>query len=118
MLPMGDERPELHCDVALTQVFAILGKRWTGPILGALLERPARFRELAKAIPGLTESMLSARLGELQESGIVERSVIEGPPLATVYALTASGRDLEPALRALARWAERHMVSSEAPVTT
>jgi DNA-binding HxlR family transcriptional regulator len=96
-------------------VFSVLGKRWSGPILGTLLERPARFGELARAIPGITESMLSARLGELQEAGLVEREVLEGPPIATVYRLTAAGRELEPALRALVEWAERHMPLSHAP---
>jgi DNA-binding HxlR family transcriptional regulator len=99
----------IECDEALTEVFSVLGKRWSGVILGALLQRPARFGELARAIDGITESMLSARLGELQAAGLIERQVIEGPPIATVYRLTAAGRALEPALLALARWAEQHL---------
>ena len=65
---MQDERPRdpVRCDQALTSVFALLGKRWTGVIIGSLLERPARFSEMAEAIPGITDTMLSARLGELQ----------------------------------------------------
>jgi DNA-binding HxlR family transcriptional regulator len=105
------EHQEIQCDEALTRVFSILGKRWSGLILGTLLQRSARFGELARAIDGITESMLSARLGELQEAGLVEREVLEGPPLATVYRLTLAGRELEPALLALARWAERHLLS-------
>jgi DNA-binding HxlR family transcriptional regulator len=50
--------------------------------------------------------MLSARLQELQEEGIVDREVLAGPPVATVYRLTERGRALEPALLELARWAE------------
>ena len=60
--------PPVQCDEALTSVFALLGKRWNGVILGSLLERPARFAELAAAIPGITEAMLSARLTELQSA--------------------------------------------------
>jgi DNA-binding HxlR family transcriptional regulator len=79
--PMGgDEGRESQCDETLTQVFSVLGKRWSGLILGTLLQRPARFGELARAIDGITESMLSARLGELQEAGLVEREVLEGGP--------------------------------------
>jgi DNA-binding HxlR family transcriptional regulator len=111
MFPMSDVH-EIECDKALTQVFSVLGKRWSGLIVGTLLQRPARFGELAKAITGITESMLSARLGELQEAGLVEREVLAGPPIATVYRLTEAGRDLEPALRALASWAERHPLPS------
>ena len=105
-----DEGQEIQCDEALTRVFSVLGKRWSGLILGTLLQRPARFGELARAIDGITDSMLSARLAELQEAGLVEREVLEGPPLATLYRLTAAGRELEPALLALARWAERHLL--------
>jgi DNA-binding HxlR family transcriptional regulator len=105
---MGEGR-ELQCDEALTRVFSVLGKRWSGLILGTLLQRPARFGELARAIDGITDSMLSARLVELQGAGLVEREVLEEPPIATLYRLTAAGRELEPALLALASWAERHL---------
>jgi DNA-binding HxlR family transcriptional regulator len=115
MFPMGDQSQEIQCDEALTEVFSVLGKRWSGLILGTLLQRPARFGELARAIAGITESMLSARLGELQDADLVEREVFEGPPIATFYRLTAAGRELRPALLALARWAERHMLPAPTP---
>lgn len=115
MFPMReDDVHEIECDEALTEVFSILGKRWSGLILGTLLQRPARFGELARAIDGITESMLSTRLDELQGAGLVEREVIEGPPLATRYRLTPAGRGLQPALLALARWAERHLLRAGA----
>jgi DNA-binding HxlR family transcriptional regulator len=118
MFPMEeDEGREIQCDEALTRVFSVLGKRWSGLILGTLLQRPARFGELGRAITGITESMLSARLGELQEAGLVAREVLEGPPIATLYRLTAAGRELEPALLALARWAERHMLPATESAT-
>ncbi len=113
MFPMDEDR-EIQCDEALTRVFSVLGKRWSGLIIGVLLQRPARFGELARAIGGITESMLSARLGELQKAGLVEREVLEGPPVATLYRLTRAGRELEPALVALAGWAERHMLPATA----
>jgi DNA-binding HxlR family transcriptional regulator len=99
----------IQCDGALTSVFAVLGKRWTGVVIGVLLERPARFAELARAIPGITESMLSARLTELKDAGLLTREVIEGPPIASLYRLTPSGEALRPALMALGAWAEAHL---------
>jgi DNA-binding HxlR family transcriptional regulator len=99
----------VHCDQALTAVFALLGKRWTGVIIGSLLDRPARFAEMATAIPGITDAMLSTRLAELQEAGLVIRQVLPGPPIASVYQLTDEGLALRPALTALAAWAEAHM---------
>ena len=99
----------IQCDAALTSVFSVLGKRWTGLVIGVLLERPARFAEIARAIPGITESMLSARLGELKEAGLVSREVLEGPPIASLYRLTPSGEALRAALVALAEWAHAHL---------
>ena len=103
--------PPVRCDQALTSVFALLGKRWNGVILGSLLERPARFAELAAAIPGITEAMLSARLSELQTAGLVSREVQPGPPIASVYQLTPTGAALRPALMELATWAHAHVLS-------
>jgi DNA-binding HxlR family transcriptional regulator len=104
-------RDPVHCDEALTSVFALLGKRWTGVIIGVLLERPARFAEMAGAIPGITEAMLSTRLAELQDAGLVSREVLPGPPIASMYRLTDQGAALRPGLVALAEWAERHWLS-------
>ncbi len=98
-----------YFDEALSRVFGLLGKRWTGLIIGSLCEGPARFAEIARGVPGITEGMLSSRLQELQDAGIVEREVLAGPPLATVYRLTERGRALEPALLELARWAETNL---------
>ena len=106
----AEPKPELRCDEALTSVFALLGKRWSGVILGSLMDRPARFAEMASAIPGITEAMLSARLAELQAAGLVSREVQPGPPLATLYSLTKQGEALRPALGALAEWAHAHIL--------
>ena len=102
------EAATIRCDAALTSVFGVLGKRWTGVVIGVLLERPARFAEIARAIPGITESMLSARLSELKDAGLVTREVLEGPPIASLYRLTPSGEALRPALVALGDWAHVH----------
>jgi DNA-binding HxlR family transcriptional regulator len=110
-------RQVLRCDAALTTVFALLGKRWTGVIIGSLLERPARFSELAAAIPGITEGMLSARLSELQSAGLISRDVLAGPPVGTVYQLTQRGAALRPALTELASWAEQHLEPAPQPAS-
>jgi DNA-binding HxlR family transcriptional regulator len=99
----------IQCDAALTSAFGVLGKRWTGLVIGVLLERPARFAEIARAIPGITESMLSTRLAELKDAGLVTREVLEGPPIASLYHLTPSGEALRPALLALGEWAHAHL---------
>jgi len=98
-----------ECDERLTKVFALLGKRWSGVILGLLLQGPARFAVLARTIPGISERMLSGRLNELTEAGLVDRRVLDGPPLGVVYQLTESGRAMGPGLLKLGEWAERYM---------
>jgi DNA-binding HxlR family transcriptional regulator len=108
------QRRQGHCDESREVVFKLLGKRWTGMIVGTLLDGPARFGELASAISGITEGMLSTRLDELRAAGLVDREVIPGPPIASVYRLTERGTALRPALDELASWAQTHMLPSDA----
>jgi len=105
----GEPEP-IQCDEALSGVFSLLGKRWSGMVIGVLLERPARFGEMARAIPGITESMLSTRLSELQDVGLVEREVLTGPPIGSMYRLTERGQALRPALMELLKWAHRYLM--------
>ncbi len=85
----------------------LVGRRWTGAILRVLMDGPLRFSEIAQAIPELSDRLLSERMKELEARGIVERRVISGPPLRVEYALSRMGRELEPALSELQRWAKR-----------
>src|SRR5437870_13244282 len=95
-----------ECDDRLTRVFALLGKRWSGVILGLLLQGPARFAVLARTIPGISERMLSDRLNELARAGLVDRTVLDGPPLGVVYRLTESGRAIGPGLLTPGEWTD------------
>jgi DNA-binding HxlR family transcriptional regulator len=85
----------------------LVGKRWTGAILRVLMDGPMRFSEVAQAVPELSDRLLSERMKELEARGIVERTVIAGPPLRVEYSLSRMGRELEPALTELQHWAAR-----------
>ena len=85
----------------------LVGRRWTGAILRVLMDGPLRFSEVAQAVPELSDRLLSERMKELESRGIVERNVISGPPLRVEYQLSRMGRELEPALSELQRWANR-----------
>jgi len=100
-------------DGSITRVFALLGKRWTGLIVAELMEHPVHFTDLRRAIPGISERMLSDRLTELGAANLVVREVDEGPPLRVSYRLTEAGTALEPALKELAAWAEQHLPAAE-----
>ncbi|ONI88642.1 ArsR family transcriptional regulator [Actinosynnema sp. ALI-1.44] len=102
---MKPEHEPHTCDASLARAFDFLGKRWNGVLLGTLVGRPATFSELKRAIVGISDSMLSDRLGELRGAGLVLRTVDEGPPVAVTYQLTSAGLALVPALRELASWA-------------
>ncbi|SEF82743.1 DNA-binding transcriptional regulator, HxlR family [Nonomuraea solani] len=96
-------------NAALTRAFTILGKRWSAVVLGGLSVAPAGFRELSRAIEGLSDSVLSDRLSELTKEGLIARTVDEGPPVTVSYELTESGRALMPALEQISSWAEAHL---------
>ena len=100
---------------ALTAAFTLLGKRWTGLVLGVLTAGPAHFAELRRAIPGISERMLSDRLTELTQAGLVIREVVEGPPLGARYRVTEPGAALRPALEELSKWADRYLPAAGAP---
>ena len=104
-----------ECDERLTRVFTLLGKRWSGVILGLLLQGPARFAVLARTIPGISERMLSDRLNELAKAGLIDRTVLDGPPLGVIYQLTEGGRAIGPGLLRLGEWAERYMAPAARP---
>ena len=86
------------CGERQLRVLALMGKRWTLPILATLMDGPARFTEIGRAVPGLSERVLSERLQELTEARLVERQVEPGPPLGTLYRLTETGERLRPAV--------------------
>jgi DNA-binding HxlR family transcriptional regulator len=85
----------------------LIGKRWTGAIISALTEGPLRFGELARAVPGLSDRLLSQRLRELEDEGLVEREVEAGTPVRVTYSLTEKGAELRPAISELKQWAKR-----------
>ena len=92
----------------------LIGRRWTGAIIYVLLKERRRFAELRAAIPGITDRMLSERLQELEEEGIVERSVIPETPVRIEYALTPKGRALARPFDAIGRWAHDWLAVTEA----
>jgi DNA-binding HxlR family transcriptional regulator len=95
----------------------VVGERWALLVVRELVFSPKRFNDLRRGLGGVSPNVLSQRLADLEEAGVVERRVA-GPPVgATVYALTASGRQLVPVLDALARWGRQLPIRSERPLS-
>lgn len=107
--PAHDQAACARVDDGIARVFALLGKRWTGLVIAVLMQSPVHFADLRRAIPGISERMLSDRLAELVSVGLVVREVSEGPPLRVSYRLTAAGSALGPALGELRRWAATYL---------
>jgi DNA-binding HxlR family transcriptional regulator len=91
----------------------LIGRRWTGAIIYVLLRSRCRFATLRDAIPEITDRMLSERLQELEQEGIVERTVIPDTPVRVEYALTKKGRSLVSAIDAIAEWAHKWVPAEE-----
>ncbi|GAB4586279.1 winged helix-turn-helix transcriptional regulator [Nocardia sp. IFM 10818] len=83
----------------------MIARRWVPLILRAFLTGPQRFSDLAAAIPGMTDAMLSRRLKDLEADGLVERVVQPTTPVRIDYRLTDKGESLSDILLALNRWA-------------
>jgi DNA-binding HxlR family transcriptional regulator len=83
----------------------LIGRRWSGAIVRALLRGVVHFSDLTRVIPDLSDRMLSERLKELEAEGIVARTVIPATPVRVEYRLTEKGRALEPVLDAISQWA-------------
>ena len=94
-----------YCGV--TTAVELVTERWALLIIRDLLVGPRRYTDLKQGLPKIPTNILSARLKELQEGGVIRRI-----PLARcglVYELTEYGRELEPIVLALGRWGFRSM---------
>jgi DNA-binding HxlR family transcriptional regulator len=99
--------PDLTLCTRFHRAIELIGRRWTGAIVFVLLRSRCRYATLRDAIPDITDRMLSERLQELEQEGIVERTVVPETPVRVEYALTKKGRALASAIDAMAVWAER-----------
>lgn len=101
-----------HCGLAAA--LDVVGDRWTMLLLRELFGGARRFGELARALPGLSTALLSARLRDLERDGLVRRGR-PGRDGAGGYLLTAQGAELGDALAALAAWGGRRLPSAAGP---
>jgi DNA-binding HxlR family transcriptional regulator len=94
----------------------LIGRRWTGAIIRAMLSGVCRFSDLTQAVPGLSDRMLSERLKELEAEGIVERTVFAETPVRIEYQITEKGRALSEVVQSIGEWAEHWIPLEEAAI--
>jgi DNA-binding HxlR family transcriptional regulator len=104
-----------NCCPLYHEAVELVGRRWTGAILRVLMDGPMRFSEIAQSVPELSDRLLSERMKELESRGMVQRTVISGPPIRVQYELSRMGRELEPALSELQSWARRWLGDHRVP---
>lgn len=99
-----NDRDEINMHDEMRRAFALLSGKWKLEIMWLLNQRVYRFGELRKAIPGITQHMLTAQLRELEADGLVSRTVFAEVPPRVDYEITAKARGLGPTMEALTVW--------------
>ncbi|CAG2082249.1 DNA-binding HxlR family transcriptional regulator [Xanthomonas arboricola] len=102
------EDGERNMHEQMRRAFALLSGKWKLEIMWLLNQRVYRFGELRKAIPGVTQHMLTAQLRELEADGLVTRTVFAQVPPRVEYAITPKARGLGPTMEALTAWWQQH----------
>ena len=97
------------CPVAMAA--EVLCSRWTVVLLRELLAGSTRFNDLRRGLPRMSPALLSQRLKELEETGVVERRPVSGEPGIHEYALTDAGRELQPLVESFGKWGQRWIPS-------
>ena len=88
----------------------ILGGKWKGSILWHLKDGPVRFNDLARQLGGASKKMITQRLREMEETGMIKREVVSTKPIAVAYDITDFGRSALGVLEDLKDWAEANGV--------
>jgi DNA-binding HxlR family transcriptional regulator len=103
----GVEEEEEQCK-AIDNMWEVLGRRWALLILKNLHTKEAiRFNELKRALPGISSTVLAARLLEMERGGLISKKIYPEIPPRVEYRLTARARELGIILRGLGEWAQR-----------
>ncbi|ROR24739.1 HxlR family transcriptional regulator [Comamonas sp. BIGb0124] len=101
---MTNEVDGINMHEEMRRAFGLLSGKWKLEIMWLLNQRIYRFGELRKAIPGITQHMLTAQLRELETDGLVERTVFAEVPPRVEYEITQKARGLGPTMEALTAW--------------
>src|SRR5919106_4370926 len=101
------------CGIA--RALDVVGERWALLVVRELLLGPKRFTDLRRGLPNVGPDVLSQRLRELEQGGVLRRRTLAPPAGSRVYELTDRGRSLEPVLLALGAWGSAAPVPPGSP---
>jgi DNA-binding HxlR family transcriptional regulator len=101
----ADDADAIRCPAE--HALGLIGGRWKVVILYRLFDGPLRFSELRRAIPGVTQKVLTQQLREMEADGLLTRKVYAQVPPKVEYTLTPLGKSLRPIVDAMCKWGSR-----------
>jgi DNA-binding HxlR family transcriptional regulator len=102
-----DEEPIFRADCPSRPILDQIADKWSMMAMAAL-ERPTRFNELKRRLQGITQRVLTQTLRRLERNGMIERTVLPGPPVGVEYSLTPLGQSLREPFMHLYGWTVEH----------
>ncbi|MFB5676792.1 winged helix-turn-helix transcriptional regulator [Paenibacillus terreus] len=103
-----DPRHIEDCDISIGEAIRVLSGKWKLSLLHELGGQTRRFNELRRALPDISQKMLTQQLRELEEEGLVKRNVIPDNPPKVEYSLSAYGQTLRPLFAVMLDWGANH----------
>ena len=98
----------------ITATMQVLGGKWKVILINAIYHTsPARFGELKRSVKGITQSMLTQQLRELEEDGLISRKIYAEIPPRVEYTLTEFGLTLGPIMQSMATWGEEYRLNKQ-----
>ncbi len=98
----------------ITATMKVLGGKWKPILINAIyFTAPARFGELKRSVNGITQSMLTQQLRELEDDGIISRKIYAEIPPRVEYTLTEFGLTLSPILQSMAKWGKEYRINKQ-----
>ncbi|PTA46269.1 helix-turn-helix domain-containing protein [Micromonospora sp. RP3T] len=91
------------------EVFGVVGTKWALPVIEAIGPDSPRFGELHRQVTGISHRLLTVTLRQLEQQGLVHRTLHPTVPPRTEYRLTTAGRDMHDTINGFCRWSRRHL---------
>jgi DNA-binding HxlR family transcriptional regulator len=96
-----------HICTNFHKAIEFIGKRWMGSIIYTLMEGPKRYHEIISSIPGISDRLLTERLRDLENEGLIVKNVITTSPKKVEYELTPTGKELDEVIHVLMKWVKK-----------
>lgn len=109
MVTIANAPPELRRsqapeECAVERALTVVGAKWTFVVLHYLMDGPKRFSDLQRHIPAASPKMLTVRLRDLEQLGLLTRTIHAEMPPRVEYELTTQGRSLRPIIASIEKW--------------